>query len=70
MCSIKKNKAAANRVQLYLKNDLISDIDKVVNDKTFIQNELSERLATAGLLPMFGFPTKVRSLFKQDENFR
>ena len=53
----------------YLKNDLISDIDKVVNDKTFIQNELSERLATAGLLPMFGFPTKVRSLFKQDENF-
>ena len=29
----------------------------------FTQRELSERLANAGILPMFGFPTRVRELY-------
>lgn len=43
---------------------LIEKIDAIVNDSGFIQTELSERLATAGILPMFGFPTRVRALYK------
>lgn len=42
---------------------LVSRIDEVVKDTRFIQEELSHRLAVAGVLPMFGFPTQVRSLF-------
>jgi DEAD/DEAH box helicase domain-containing protein len=47
----------------YLRNNLIPDIQNVVNDRTYTQNALSERLANAGLLPMFGFPTRVRLLY-------
>lgn len=46
-------------------NELISKIDNVVNDeKKYPQDDLSEKLANAGLLPMFGFPTRVRSLYE------
>ncbi|MFB2880682.1 DEAD/DEAH box helicase [Floridanema aerugineum] len=47
----------------YLRNTLIPDIQKIVNDPTYTQDKLSERLANAGLLPMFGFPTRVRLLY-------
>ncbi len=47
----------------YLRNDLIPAIQKVVDDPTYTQDSLSERLANAGLLPMFGFPTRVRLLY-------
>ena len=43
---------------------LISKIDLKLEDTNFIQAELSERLAAAGLLPMFGFPTQVRMLYQ------
>ena len=46
----------------FVVHDLINKIDGVVQDTGYIQTELSERLATAGILPMFGFPTRVRSL--------
>ena len=46
-----------------LQNDLIPQIDAVVSDPSYTQNQLSERLANAGLLPMFGFPTRVRLLY-------
>ena len=32
-------------------------------DELFTQPDLSERLANAGVLPMFGFPTRVRNLY-------
>lgn len=35
-------------------------IDEVIRDPGYNQDALSERLAYAGLLPMFGFPTRVR----------
>jgi len=38
-------------------------IDAVLAKPEFNQSQLSERLAAAGLLPMFGFPTQVRPLF-------
>jgi Lhr-like helicase len=47
----------------YLRQDLISEIQNVVNNPTYTQDALSERLANAGLLPMFGFPTRVRLLY-------
>jgi DEAD/DEAH box helicase domain-containing protein len=48
----------------YLRGPLVAEIDRVVaDDDRFIEDELSERLAVAGLLPMFGFPTRVRALY-------
>lgn len=47
-------------------NNLISEIDSIVEKPEFTQYELSERLASGGLLPMFGFPTRVRTLFESD----
>lgn len=38
-------------------------IDAACNDPNLTQTALSERLANAGWLPMFGFPTRVRHLF-------
>lgn len=38
-------------------------IDQVAKDHRLTQEALSERLANAGHLPMFGFPTRVRNLF-------
>ncbi|TIL66185.1 DEAD/DEAH box helicase [Mesorhizobium sp.] len=52
----------------YIRLDLPPRIDEFVNDTRFIQEELSHRLAVAGILPMFGFPTQVRSLFHDDFN--
>lgn len=47
----------------YLQSNFVSDISFIVNDPRFTQESLSERLANGGLLPMFGFPTRVRSLY-------
>ncbi len=47
----------------YLKVEMLSEITEFVEDPRYTQDALSERLANAGLLPMFGFPTKVRLLY-------
>lgn len=47
----------------FLKAELLGLIDEKVSNPRYHQRALSERLATAGLLPMFGFPTRVRLLF-------
>ena len=50
-----------------IKQTLISDIDAVVlNSSDYPQRDLSERMANAGLLPMFGFPTRVRLLYEKE----
>lgn len=46
-----------------LRTSLIGEIDRALANPYFNQPELSERLANAGVLPMFGFPTKVRPLW-------
>ncbi|MBP5438372.1 MAG: DEAD/DEAH box helicase [Treponema sp.] len=45
---------------------LINRINAILNDENseFIQDDLSERLASAGLLPMFGFPTQLRFMYQ------
>jgi DEAD/DEAH box helicase domain-containing protein len=53
----------ASDLSAYARNQLVVDIDQAVSDPHFIQDELSHLLAVAGILPMFGFPTQVRSLF-------
>ncbi|OAB61933.1 DEAD/DEAH box helicase [Leptolyngbya valderiana BDU 20041] len=52
-----------NEMADYLRCHLIAEIRNVVNDNTYTQDAISERLANAGLLPMFGFPTRVRALY-------
>lgn len=59
-----------NEIERYCREVLCTDISRIVKDDRFIQNELSERLATAGILPMFGFPTRVRSLYSLRDKFK
>lgn len=47
----------------FVRTDLVARIDAIASSTAFAQDNLSERLANAGLLPMFGFPTNVRLLF-------
>ena len=49
----------------FVTQQLIGRITTIANDPSFAQDALSERLANAGLLPMFGFPTRVRFLFHE-----
>lgn len=51
------------KIEGYCRQQLADHVSEVVNNDQYIQQELSERLATAGVLPMFGFPTQTRSLF-------
>lgn len=48
---------------IWLRAELVAAIDSAQTDPLLTQAELSERLANAGILPMFGFPTRVRDLF-------
>lgn len=50
----------------YIYNDLLDEITNIASSTSFTQDLLSERLANAGLLPMFGFPTRVRNLYLKD----
>lgn len=55
--------AQRTAIVAYAAADLIPAIDAVVRDPHLVQDQLSERLANAGVLPMFGFPTRVRYLY-------
>ena len=48
-----------------VKTELLDNIDKVVESKNHTSEDLSETLANAGILPMFGFPTRVRYLYEK-----
>ena len=51
----------------WIRESLITEITDIANDNAvYVQTSLSERLANAGLLPMFGFPTRTRFLFHAD----
>lgn len=48
----------------YLQQQLVPEINAIADPTSpYAQEALSERLANAGQLPMFGFPTRVRLLF-------
>lgn len=55
--------ADIEQIEPWLRERLVDDIDAVVASGHFTQLGLSERLANAGVLPMFGYPTRVRSLY-------
>ncbi len=49
----------------YVSNQLIGEVTLVSGDPRYPQRSLSERLANAGILPMFGFPTRTRYLYHE-----
>lgn len=49
----------------FVNRDLIGEIDRIATSPAYTQVHLSQRLAEAGFLPMFGFPTRVRLLFHE-----
>jgi len=64
------NQLRANRpaIVAFATAGLIPEIDQAVANPHLTQDQLSERLANAGVLPMFGFPTRVRYLFHKRPN--
>ncbi|MCP2320913.1 DEAD/DEAH box helicase domain-containing protein [Nocardia amikacinitolerans] len=53
-------------IKKYVRSGLISEIDKVtVEEQNSTDTELSAALARYGLVPMFGFPTRVRNLWSR-----
>lgn len=51
---------------IWVRQQLIGSITEIANSQLYTQSALSERLANAGLLPMFGFPTRTRYLLHVD----
>lgn len=49
----------------YALHQLVIDVSQVSGDPRYSQEALSERLANAGVLPMFGYPTRTRYLFHE-----
>ena len=47
----------------YIQHQLVARVTAAATDTRLPQRSLSERLANVGILPMFGFPTRVRYLF-------
>ena len=56
------NPTAIDEMGRYVANGLILEIDRVTT-RSPPHHALSKRLAAEGTLPMFGFPTRVRSLY-------
>ena len=48
----------------WLRRDLVRFVDHISQDPAHRTPELSQTLASGGLLPMFGFPTRVRALYE------
>lgn len=69
ICDLLLHAAAASlqaqrpAILAYALTGLVAEIDAAVVDPHLTQDQLSERLANAGVLPMFGFPTRVRYLY-------
>ena len=57
------NEDALPEIVTWHQENLVEEIDDAVKSLYYTQAELSERLANAGILPMFGFPTRVRPLY-------
>ena len=50
-------------IERWTRHGLVTAIDDAVRSTALTQVEMSERLANAAVLPMFGFPTRVRPLY-------
>ena len=49
----------------WVREELVGGIDQARENPAYHHEDLNERLANAGLLPMFGFPTRVRPLYRR-----
>lgn len=49
----------------WVRNDLADELENTAANLTDPQSELSKELASAGVLPMFGFPTRVRPVYRK-----
>lgn len=69
-CVTIETKLSENKIKQeikeYIANDLLNDIDGKIDNPDYPQRALSEKLSNAGLLPMFGFPTRVRLLYHKE----
>ena len=54
----------------WVRSQLVPAVDDAVANPILTHDELSERLANGGVLPMFGFPTRVRSLYSRPPRSR
>lgn len=52
-----------DEIRSFINNGLVDRITEITESNEFTQDILSERLANAGMLPMFGFPTRTRNLY-------
>jgi DEAD/DEAH box helicase domain-containing protein len=52
-------------LETWIRTNLVEEIDDARANPYFGHAELSELLANAGVLPMFGFPTRVRPLYSR-----
>jgi len=52
-------------IESWIRNSIIGEIDDIVSTCEIADEELSAVLAYAGILPMFGFPTRVRALYSR-----
>lgn len=48
----------------YIEEELLNDIEGAIDpSREFVERNLAHRLAEAGVLPMYGMPTRIRSLY-------
>jgi len=55
-------------IKSFVNDGLVDRITEIVESPEYTQEILSERLANAGMLPMFGFPTRTRNLYLSEPN--
>ena len=62
--------AQVSELERWAREDLTAAIDDKMTQWASEEGELSELLATAGILPMFGFPTRARNLYDRSVRTR
>lgn len=55
--------ARPRAIEAWVRAELVSAIDEAIANPAYAEQELSALLAAAGVLPMFGFPSRVRQLY-------
>lgn len=63
LCLVGNNEEFITKLINYAQNDVISAIDEASANTDISADDLAERLAEAGILPMYGMPTRNRDLF-------
>jgi DEAD/DEAH box helicase domain-containing protein len=65
-CYTQLSHVEIDSLETYCRSELVDRVSAVAANPKYVQVELSERLATAAILPMFGFPSTVRTLFRPE----